>query len=325
MIVSSAPVRICDIGGWTDTRFGGPGRVFHVAVGPQVEATIAPADGPTPVRVRLDSFGAEYSVRPGEPRQARYPLVEAAIDMLPPPSDQPVEVTVRAQLPPGCGTGTSASVAVALLGALAAARGEQLSADEAARAAHRLEVDILGSESGVQDQIAAAHGGVNFIEIDDYPTWRVHPLPEWPDLGPQFTLVYLGRGHDSSAVHRQVVMRSSRREAETRSAMGRLRAAAQDARRSFDSRDLAGLGAAMIANTDAQRSLHQELVGADAELVIDAFAAAGALGWKVNGAGGDGGSLTILGAPRVPVDLEARFEVLPVRLSGEGLSVAGSL
>ena len=31
MIESSAPVRICDNGGWTDTWFGGPGRVLNMA------------------------------------------------------------------------------------------------------------------------------------------------------------------------------------------------------------------------------------------------------------------------------------------------------
>ena len=54
----------------------------------------------------------------------------------------------------------------------------------------------------------------------------------------------------------------------------------------------------MIANTEAQRSLHPELVGVDARRVIEFAAAHGAIGWKVNGAGGDGGSVTILSATR---------------------------
>ena len=325
MIRSSAPVRVCDIGGWTDTWFGGPGRVFHIAVDPGVEVTIGPGRGPAPVRLRLESFGAGYEVWPGKERRPQYPLVEAAIDMIPPPADRPVEITVKAELPPGCGTGTSASVAVALLGALAAARGDPMTAEQVARAAHRLEVDVLGSESGVQDQVAAAHGGVNFVEIDDYPAWSLQPLPSWPDLGAQLKLVYLGRSHDSWAVHRQVVARALRQEVETGAALAGLRAAAADARRAFESRDLAALGAAMIANTDAQRALHPELVSSDAELVIDAFSAAGARAWKVNGAGGEGGSLTILGAPDDPADLAPQFEVLPVRLNAVGLSVSGSL
>ena len=30
VITASAPVRICDCGGWTDTWFAGHGRVFHI-------------------------------------------------------------------------------------------------------------------------------------------------------------------------------------------------------------------------------------------------------------------------------------------------------
>ena len=35
MITASAPVRVCDNGGWTDTWFGGPGRVLNIAVSPE--------------------------------------------------------------------------------------------------------------------------------------------------------------------------------------------------------------------------------------------------------------------------------------------------
>ena len=50
----------------------------------------------------------------------------------------------------------------------------------------------------------------------------------------------------------------------------------------------------MVENTDAQTQLHSELVGADAQAIIGCAREHGALGWKVNGAGGDGGSLTLL-------------------------------
>jgi D-glycero-alpha-D-manno-heptose-7-phosphate kinase len=50
----------------------------------------------------------------------------------------------------------------------------------------------------------------------------------------------------------------------------------------------------MIDNTEAQRNLHPDLVNPDAQRVIEIARNHGALGWKVNGAGGAGGSLTIL-------------------------------
>ena len=50
----------------------------------------------------------------------------------------------------------------------------------------------------------------------------------------------------------------------------------------------------MIENTEAQARLHPDLVSAEAHQVIELAQAHGALGCKVNGAGGDGGSLTLL-------------------------------
>jgi D-glycero-alpha-D-manno-heptose-7-phosphate kinase len=89
----------------------------------------------------------------------------------------------------------------------------------------------------------------------------------------------------------------------------------------------------MIANTDAQRSLHPDLVGQDAAVVIEFAGTQGAIGWKVNGAGGDGGSVTILSANREAkeelekrvVVLDASYKVLPMQVSTGGLKVRGDL
>ena len=205
VIKASAPVRICDIGGWTDTWFGGPGRVLNVAVHPGVEVVICATEGPDPVVLDVETFGDRYPIVPGAPRLARHPLLEAAIDALPPPGNLAVEVSVRSSVPPGCGTGTSAAVAVALLGGLATLRSEPWSPREAAYAAHRLEVDVLGLQSGIQDQLSAAFGGINYLEIEPYPEATVHALPVWEEFGAGLTLVFLGRPHDSSGLHGRVI------------------------------------------------------------------------------------------------------------------------
>lgn len=330
MIEASAPVRICDNGGWTDTWFGGPGRVFNVAVTPGVEVSIRASAGPDPVILEVESFGDRYPIVPGASRVARHPLLEAALDEFPPPGDQAVEINVRSRMPAGCGTGTSAAVAVALLGGLTRLRSEQPSRLDVAYAAHRLEVDILGIQSGIQDQLSASFGGVNYIEIDPYPEATVHPLPPWEELGSLLTLVYLGRAHDSPSVHRQVIESASKRGSDV---FSRLRDAAVASRDAVISRDLDALGRAMISNTEAQRSLHPEVVGEDALQVIKIAAAHRAVGWKVNGAGGDGGSVTILSGSveakeevdRVVGASGSHYRLLPIDVSKPGLEVDGLL
>ena len=54
----------------------------------------------------------------------------------------------------------------------------------------------------------------------------------------------------------------------------------------------------MIENTEAQANLHADLVSPRHRAVIDVAHRRGAVGWKVNGAGGDGGSITLLGGPK---------------------------
>jgi D-glycero-alpha-D-manno-heptose-7-phosphate kinase len=66
-------------------------------------------------------------------------------------------------------------------------------------------------------------------------------------------------------------------------------------------------------------------VSAEARTVIDAARRGGALGWKVNGAGGEGGSVTILCGDTDPTaditPLDPSFRVLPIRPSTAGLVV----
>ena len=330
MIEASAPVRICDNGGWTDTWFGGPGRVLNIAVAPGVEVSIRPTTGPDPVVLDVQTFGDRYPIVPGEPRDVRHPLLEAAVDSFPPPGDVPVEIGVRSAVPAGCGTGTSAAVAVALVGGLARARSEPMSPRAIAYAAHRIEVDVLGVQSGIQDQLSAAFGGINYLEIEPFPEATLHPLPAWDALDTRFTLVFLGRPHNSSDLHRQVIEEGGRGATKV---FSRLRDAAEAARLAVLSQDLEAFGRAMIANTGAQESLHPALVGADARRMIAWAMAQGALGWKVNGAGGNGGSVTILSRSgdakealeRGVAAVDTRYRVLPIRVSDAGCRVRGAL
>jgi D-glycero-alpha-D-manno-heptose-7-phosphate kinase len=86
----------------------------------------------------------------------------------------------------------------------------------------------------------------------------------------------------------------------------------------------------MIANTDAQAELNAALVGADAQTIIDIARRNGAIGWKVNGAGGEGGSITLLcgntsSQKRALIrEIEAAnplFKNIPVYLSRFGLRI----
>ena len=84
----------------------------------------------------------------------------------------------------------------------------------------------------------------------------------------------------------------------------------------------------MIKNTEYQGRLHSELISHDAQKIIDIAEEHGAIGWKVNGAGGDGGSVTLLcnslsyvkRAMIKEIEQENRqFKNIPIYLSRFGL------
>ena len=115
----------------------------------------------------------------------------------------------------------------------------------------------------------------------------------WWEMERRLVLIFLGKSHSSSQVHENVI-------ADLEGAppddvrMEDLRRTAGRSRDAVYAGDFHALGQAMTENTEAQMRLHPELVSADARDIIERARRAGALGWKVNGAGGDGGSLTLL-------------------------------
>jgi D-glycero-alpha-D-manno-heptose-7-phosphate kinase len=299
---ATAPIRICDNGGWTDTWFARHGKVFNIAVRPVVEVRIDvfPRDSQD-ARIVIDArnYGACYAPDLTATVWGPHPLLEAAFREIPPPANADLRVTIASKAPAGASTGTSAAVLVALLGALDRIAGGRRGAHEIAMAAHAVETVHLGEESGIQDQLGSAYGGANFVEMTDYPHATVTRLP-FPDrlrheLQRRLKVIFLGRAHSSWVVHGKVVKNLERRGPDC-SELEALRAAAVRARDAFVAGDLAALGAAMCDNTTAQATLHPELVHADAWRVIEIAKAHGVAGWKVNGAGGDGGSITLLGA-----------------------------
>jgi hypothetical protein len=178
VINSVAPIRICDNGGWTDTWFAGYGRIFNIAVYPYAEVQIEVhpfRDQKDRIFIHAENFGERYTVGPDQKTRDRHPLLEAAIEFMKIPRDMAFEVTIFSEAPSGGSTGTSAAVTVALIGALDRLTPGHLSPHEVALAAQRIETEILKQQCGIQDQLCSAYGGINYIEMFNYPTPRSPP------------------------------------------------------------------------------------------------------------------------------------------------------
>ncbi len=334
IINSVAPIRICDNGGWTDTWFAEHGKIFNIAVYPyaevQIEVTPHSDDGPRIV-IHAENYGERYVRDPGKQGWDRHPLLEAAIERMKIPRDLAFRVTIFSEAPAGASTGTSAAVTVALIGALDQLTPGRLTQHEIAYTAHAVEVEMLKQQCGIQDQLCSAFGGVNFIDMHKYPHAAVSPIhvPNaiWWELERRLALIFLGRSHNSSDVHLRVIHELENAGPEAKK-IADLRLTAGKSRDALMAGDFTALGNAMIENTEAQGRLHPDLISAHAARVIAIAREHGAVGWKVNGAGGEGGSVTILSGPlssekrRMIREIEEEKEIyhnIPIYLSRFGL------
>jgi D-glycero-alpha-D-manno-heptose-7-phosphate kinase len=334
IINSVAPIRIADNGGWTDTWFAGHGKIFNIGVYPyaEVQVEVFPGTGERDrVIIQAENYGLRYAVEPEQKSWTKHPLLEAAIQYMKVPRDLALQVTIYSEAPAGASTGTSAAVSVALLGALDRLTPGHLTPHEIAQAAHYVEVHMLGLQCGIQDQICSAYGGINFIEMKQFPWATVSqiqiPNSIWWELERRLVLIYFGQSHDSSEIHRQVI-KELESEGPDCKRLNDLRGTAEQSRDAIYEGDFESLGAAMIENTEAQTRLHSSLVSPEALRVIEIARAHGAIGWKVNGAGGNGGSITLLcGGLSMPkrhmikqIEQEnPLFKNIPIYLSRYGL------
>lgn len=324
----AVPVRACDVGGWTDTWFAGTGRVCSLALGPGVTVRAEPT-GDGRVEVHLPDLGDRFHL---DDVPDRHRLVAESVHEADPADGLGVRLTVSAAVPPATSLGTSGAVCVGVIAAVdALVRGEIRPPGALAEAAHRVEVQRLGRQSGVQDQFAAAHGGANVVDVD-YPSATVTPVVLDPAvreaLDDRLLHVAYGGPHDSSAVHEQVIAELEREGTGARR-LERLRELAGEAASALAAGDLARWGAALTAATETQRSLHAALVSGGAQALIELARSAGALGWKVNGAGGAGGSLSVLCADgdqrrRLAEAVRPLGQPLELRIADRGAHVVGA-
>lgn len=317
-VLASAPVRIADIGGWTDTWFAEYGLVCNVAIERRVavrvdiDHTLGSA-----VEISTHIDGRVYTIDPVEP-PGWHPMIEAVIRGEAPTGGLRIEITH--DVAAGSGLGGSAALGVALVAGLCAAGGERLVRGEVARRAHRYEL-AAGRESGVQDHWAAAFGGINRLAVD-YPSVRREEVRLAPgvagELGRRLHTVVFGSPHDSSALHSTVL--SNMMSEAALLALDRIRDAAHLACVALPAGDLDAYGAALTSNHAALVRLHPDLVGDDARRLEGVARQFRARGWKVNGAGGQGGSMVVLG----PADAVADGQLCEAIREQPGWTLVGA-
>ena len=104
--------------------------------------------------------------------EIQHPLIREAMRLL---DIREIRLMYDADLPARTGLGTSSSFAVGLLNAFYALKGKRVDSKRLADEAIYLERVLCKEAGGIQDQIAAAYGGLNRIDMDRNG-YRVSPV-----------------------------------------------------------------------------------------------------------------------------------------------------
>lgn len=157
MIVVKTPLRLSFVGGGSDMK------AFYSRQDGMVVSSAIDKFVYVIVKERFDDkIYINYSRKEcvDHVDQIEHDLVREAMKMT--GVDRGIEITTLADIPSaGSGLGSSSSITVGLLHAFYAYQNNLVTAEQLAREACAIEIDLIGKPIGRQDQYAAAYGNVN--------------------------------------------------------------------------------------------------------------------------------------------------------------------
>jgi D-glycero-alpha-D-manno-heptose-7-phosphate kinase len=281
-IVTRAPTRIDFGGGWTDVppysdEMGG--YVCNVAISRYVTVTVGEPDERN--RASHTMSIADRSIAGAAAR--RFDFTADAL-------------RITSDFPLGAGLGGSSAAGVAVVSAMCAARGEEMSRTAIAELSREIEINDLGIAGGRQDHYAAAYGGALGLHFaSDHVDVDAIPLsPELrAELERRCMVIYTGQSRISSDTIEAVLGAYRAKERRVLDALRRMKELARMMAASLRNGNVDELGRLVGEQWEHQRSLHPAIPTARIDEIIARAAASGAVGSKALGASGGGCVLVI--------------------------------
>jgi len=295
MLIVRSPVRISFGGGGTDLpsyyeRFGGAvlstsiNKYFYTILQQRTDGKIQVISSD----LRVAETWHDIARMPVKGSQLEIPL--SVIKDL--ECDVSIDLFLASEILPGTGLGSSASVCVGVLKALATYLDLHLSKYQLAERAFHVARNILGKPVGKQDEYAAAFGGLNFITFQPSGDVHVERLALRPDLLRELQrhlmLFFTGSAHNSWNILQDQEKSTLAGNGIALESMHQIRKTAgqmQDVLVKGNFREFAAL---LHRGWEAKKRLS---AGVSNSLIDEAYSAAlhsGALGGKITGAGGGG-------------------------------------
>ena len=301
MIVRArAPLRLGLAGGGTDVApycdlHGG--CVMNAAIDKYAYATVDAGDGVDVVLEALDR-GARHACAPGALDAAPGPVQLLAGVYLRISRDYlqgarpPLRIRTWSDAPPGSGLGSSSTLVVALVTALADYFALALGEYEIARLAYEIERIDLGLAGGKQDQYAAAFGGFNFMEFQAGERVIVNPLriKDWvaAELEASLLLYFTGVSRESARIIDEQSRNAASGASRSLEAMHQLKAEAVQMKENLLRGDLGAFARTLQQGWEAKKRMASSISNPMIDGLEALAMANGAVATKVSGAGGGG-------------------------------------
>lgn len=293
IIRSRAPIRMDFAGGWTDVapfskKEGG--AVINATINRYTYATFVPRKDKS---INIISADFDLFIEVKDFKKIEYDgnldLIKAAIKVL--GIKRGMNIYVRCDAPPGSGTGSSASIGVALIGLLNALQKKRLSAHEIAELAHTIEIEELHIAGGKQDQYASVLGGFSYLEFKD-PAVSNSPLkiPDFVvnELEKHLILCYTGKSRLSGDIIKTVMGSYIKGEQKTTNALHRLKSIAIEMKSVLVNGDLKNFAQLLSEHWENQKKLDPSVTNDQIDHLFKIARRNGAQGGKALGAGGGG-------------------------------------
>jgi D-glycero-alpha-D-manno-heptose-7-phosphate kinase len=294
----AAPVRLDFAGGWTDVppfAVREVGLVVNAAIDLRVEASFESGDDGILVFAEDLNLSARIRSAADLAADGNLELHRAALRMFP---TGPGTLRTRSEVPMGSGLGSSGALDVALIAALAGARGEDLEPEEIAALGWHLEAVEAGMPGGRQDQYAAALGGFHRLTFhgDDVGVERLSLQPELLEaLGRRIVICYTGRSRISGETIARVMSAYEKGDGTVCGALHEMVRIADHMTDALRAGDLSRIGELLSANWVCQQRLDQGIRTEEMAALESAMRDAGAVGGKAAGAGAGGAMFFLMG------------------------------
>jgi D-glycero-alpha-D-manno-heptose-7-phosphate kinase len=286
MIISKTPLRISFTGGGTDLKTFYEkelGAVTSTAINKYIYVT---------VNKRFEKgFRISYSQTEivNSLEEIKHELVRESCRLA--GIDGGIEVTTIADIPSrGTGLGSSSTVTVGVLNALYAFKGIYKSAEELAKEACKIEIDILKKPIGKQDQYISAYGGFQHIQFNPDETVFVDPIicpkKTKEELQNNLLLFYTGVTRDANMILSE--QRKNTHQNKQFELLKKMRDLAVETKEVLNKGDITSFGECLHKNWLYKKGLASGITNPIIEKYYDSAMKYGALGGKICGAGGGG-------------------------------------